>query len=76
MYNIRLYPLACKQRWVFNMLTVCIPSIFKFHVFGKFLIFIVFMRVLRVNHLVVIVVDLKPYLNQTLRLTPKHSIEA
>ena len=35
MYNISLYPLACKQRWVFNMLIACIPSIF-----------IVFMRVL------------------------------
>ena len=37
MYNIAplyIYPLACKQRWVFNMLIACIPSIF-----------IVFMRV-------------------------------
>ena len=35
MYNISLYPLACKQRWVFNMLIARIPSIFKFHVFVK-----------------------------------------
>ena len=35
MYNISLYPLACKQHWVFNMLIACIPSIFKFHAFGK-----------------------------------------
>ena len=36
MYNIRLYPLACEQRWVFNMLIAHIPLIFKFHAFGKF----------------------------------------
>ena len=36
MYNIRLYPLACDQRCVFNMLIAHIPSIFKFHAFGKF----------------------------------------
>ena len=36
MYNINLYPLACKQRWVFNMLITCIPLIFKFHTFGSF----------------------------------------
>ena len=35
MYNISLYPLACKQRWVFNMLIARIPSIFKFYAFGK-----------------------------------------
>ena len=33
--DISLYPLACKQHWVFNMLIACIPSIFKFHAFGK-----------------------------------------
>ena len=36
MYNIHLYPLACKQHWVFNMLIAHIPSIFMFHAFGKF----------------------------------------
>ena len=35
MHNISLYPLACEQRWVFNMLIACIPSIFKFHAFGN-----------------------------------------
>ena len=39
MYNISLYPLACKQRRVFNMLIACIPSILKFHAFGKLLIY-------------------------------------
>ena len=34
-YNINLYALVCKQRWVFNMLIACIFSIFKFHAFGK-----------------------------------------
>ena len=35
MYNISLYPFACKQRWVFNILVTHIPTIFKFHAFGK-----------------------------------------
>ena len=35
MYNISLYPLACKQHWMFNKLIACIPSVFKFHAFGK-----------------------------------------
>ena len=35
MYNISLYPLACKQCWMFNTLITCIPIIFKFHAFGK-----------------------------------------
>ena len=36
MYNISLYPLACKQRWVFNMLITCIPSISSFMCLGSF----------------------------------------
>ena len=34
MYKVSLYPLACKERWVFNMLVACILSSFMH--FGRF----------------------------------------
>ena len=36
MHNISLYPLICKQRFVFNILTAHILSIFRFHAFESF----------------------------------------
>ena len=34
MYKVSLYPLAYKERWMFNMLVACIPSSFMH--FGRF----------------------------------------
>ena len=36
MHNISIYPLACKQRWVFSTLMTRIPLIFKFYALGSF----------------------------------------
>ena len=49
MQNTSLYPLACEQCWVFNMLKSHIRSIFKFMCFGGFTIHSID-ACLRVNH--------------------------
>ena len=36
MYNISLYPLACEQSWVFNMLIIYIPSFSSVMQFRRF----------------------------------------